>query len=753
VPAPITRASIRPVLLVALGSWLFTPPAEYVIGGKDPGVYLNEGIQLAQRGSIIVTDPVIEGVPPPLRDMFFPSHNRPVYYGTRFMGFFIQDPDRGTVVGQFPHLFPASIAIGYGLHGLTGARQAVTVWAVLGLVAVYFVGARLIGPWLSAGAVALLAINVIEIWFGRYPNAEVAMQALLFAAILAFARAMAGAHRFFGPIAGLLLGIQLFLRYDAVLAFVMFAAAAVLAPFAGGRIGWGFWGTLIGTSAAGVWYLIDPMRAYSERAFIYTRDEGGLWLVAAGIALALACQRLARSEIWRARIRGLVPAVIMVVIAGLAVYAYFFRTPGLRTAPADAFAFKMFAWYVTSWGLAAAVAGVILLVGRTFWRDPAFFLTFTLYSVFFFYKMRIVPEHFWSTRRFLAVTLPGLMLGLGGLAAALLSSRNPEEPGLPQPGLDAPAPRTSWPRKTFGAMAVGLLFLSLAVTFWRQSTPVRRHVEYAGLIPKLEALASRFGDRDLVIVESRNASDVHVLALPIAYIYARNVLMLNTPRPPKQEFDAFMSWARNRYDNIFFFGGGGTDLLSKRLTAEPVASERFQIPEYASPQDAYPDGVRQKEFDYGLYRLVPTTREHAGPTVLQVGLLDDLYVVRFHAKERRNDGLHFRWTTNQSYVVIANFGPGARSATVWLSSGGRPPTVAPPTADVLLDDQVLGTATPVDQVQPYTFAIPAALAEAAAAKEDPPRLMLRVATWNPHNALGVADVRNLGVIVTKVEVR
>ena len=136
---------------------------------------------------------------------------------------------------------------------------------------------------------------------------------------------------------------------------------------------------------------------------------------------------------------------------------------------------------------------------------------------------------------------------------------------------------------------------------------------------------------------------------------------------------------------------------------------------------------------------MPTSREHAGPTVLQVGILDDLYVVRFHAKERRNDGLHFRWTTNQSYVVIANFGPGARSVTVWLSSGGRPPTVAPPTADVLLDDQVLGTATPVDQVQPYTFAIPAALAEAAAAKEDPPRLMLRVPTWHPHDARGVAD--------------
>ena len=56
------------------------------------------------------------------------------------MGFFIKDPDAGAVVGQFPHLFPASIAIGYGLDGLTGARRTVGVWAILGMLAVYFAG-------------------------------------------------------------------------------------------------------------------------------------------------------------------------------------------------------------------------------------------------------------------------------------------------------------------------------------------------------------------------------------------------------------------------------------------------------------------------------------------------------------------------------------------------------------------------------------------------------------------------------------
>ena len=73
---------------------------------------------------------------------------------------------------------------------------------------------------------------------------------------------------------------------------------------------------------------------------------------------------------------------------------------------------------------------------------------------------------------------------------------------------------------------------------WQRSTCERPsqscgHVEYAGVIAKLEGLAAKATDRDLLVVESRNASDTHVLALPLAYIYARNVLVLNSPRPDK----------------------------------------------------------------------------------------------------------------------------------------------------------------------------------------------------------------------------
>ena len=35
-----------PLTLVVLGVWRFFPPSEYIIGGKDPGVYISEGVQI-----------------------------------------------------------------------------------------------------------------------------------------------------------------------------------------------------------------------------------------------------------------------------------------------------------------------------------------------------------------------------------------------------------------------------------------------------------------------------------------------------------------------------------------------------------------------------------------------------------------------------------------------------------------------------------------------------------------------------------
>ena len=736
----IGASALVPLVLIALGAWRFFPPSEYIIGGKDPGVYLNEGIQIAQRGAIVVHEPVVASVPPFARDLFFPSHQRSDYYSLRFMGFWIRNPDTGAVVGQFPHLFPASIAVAHGVAGLTGARSMVGVWAILGLLAVYFAGARLLGRTAAAAAALLLSLHVIEVWFGRYPNSEVVMQALLFAALLANARAHFDDDAFFAPVAGLLLGLLLFLRFDAVLGIAGTGAGLVLAVVARAsrpapRLSFLLTFATVGALAAV--YLLGPMRAYAYLPIVFLSnlplwEYAVLGVLAAGAAAGMAFA--SRLPAVAGAVARWTPPFVVTTVWLLALYALLIRQPAGKLAAHDANALRTFTyWYLTLPALLAALLGLAIVARRRFWRDPALIVTISIFACFFFFKIRIVPEHFWMTRRFVPVILPGALLF--ACAAALTGTRERRGPSVAR-------------------AAIGLAFVAmLASRYAHASAPVMHHVEYAGLIPKLEELAGRIGDDDLAVLESRDANtDVHVLGVPLAYVYSRQVLLLNTARPDKTTFAAFLDWAHTRYRRVLFIGGGGTDLLSHRYGVTPIASERFQVPEYASPTDAYPDFVRRKEFEFGVYELAAAAPADESSFDLDVGDRDDLHVLRFHAKEQ-TEGRTFRWTGARSYVSVTVIRPESREVIIWMSNGGRPPAAPPADVTVSLHGEVLGTVRVANGFAPYSFGIPPALARRAAVYGDPVELALNAIVWNPRAALGTADDRDLGVMVDRVAVR
>jgi hypothetical protein len=747
----VTLTAVIPVMLMVLAGWRFFPPAEYIIGGRDPGVYMNEGIQIAQRGSLVVNDPVVAAVPGFARDLFLPRHlafdgtPRTDYYSLRFMGFFIRNPDTGAVVGQFPHLFPASIAIGYGIDGLTGARRATGVWALLGIMAVYFAGSRLLGRPAAAAAAALLTLHVVQVWFARYPNAEVVMQAFLFAAVLASARAHVDGDRFFAPVAGLLLGLLLFLRFDAVLGVAAVSGAAALGIFAGQRPHAAFVAVLTALAVLAAAYMAGPLRAYAQRPFeffqrIYQHTSWWQYALALAPALVLAGALVViRRRLGSARFATLaltgIPATTALVLVIAAGYALLLRHPAGKLAAHDAYALRTFAdVYFTVPGVLGALLGFWLLARNRFWRDPAMFVTVVVFAMFVFYKLRVVPEHFWMARRFLPVILPGALLFL---CAAVFATET-----------------SHWRWRILRWAVGGTLLVLLASTYLRSSAQVVHHTEYEGLIPRLEALAERFADGDLVIVESRNAGgDVHVLATPLAYIYARNVLLLASPRPDKAAVGSFVEWARTRYERVFFIGGGGTDLLSHRYGLRAVANQRFQVPEFESTTDALPRTVRQKEFEFGVYQFLEAPAGDAGWFELDVGANDDLHLLRFHARER-SDGRTFRWTGATSYVAVTTIKPAARELTLVLNDGGRPPAAPPARVEVFLHNQRLGAIDPSPGgFRPYVLQIPSDLARRAADTPDPVELRLVSSLWNPRDVLGVPDDRDLGVMLDRVTIK
>src|SRR6202022_2378217 len=131
-------------------------------------------------------------------------------------------------------------------------------------------------------------------------------------------------------------------------------------------------------------------------------------------------------------------------------------------------------------------------------------------------------------------------------------------------------------------------------------------------------------------------------------------------------FAAFLEWAKGRYRRVLFLGGGGTDLLSYRYGVTSLASERFQVPEYETSRNGLPRFARLKEFDFGLYAFTPPEPREGLWFDLDVGVRDDLHVVRFHAKEQ-SGGRTFRWTHATSYISVTIIHPSSREVTLWLN--------------------------------------------------------------------------------------
>ena len=333
----------------------------------------------------------------------------------------------------------------------------------------------------------------------------------------------------------------------------------------------------------------------------------------------------------------------MIVVLAAAADAWFLRhqidcdAPCTKVAAHDARTrFRTFTdFYFTRLGLVAALAGFVLVIRRGFWRDPALVLTVTGFALAFFYKIRIAPTQFWLNRRYMPIVLPGMLLFA---AAAALGPATKPWRGF------------AMARATAGALLLGALGWQYAAA----AAPILPHVEYTGIIDDLEQLSSMFTNRDLVIVESRDAgTDIQVLAAPLAYVYERQVLLMDGARPDKAMLRAFLEHASGLYAHVYFVGGG-TDLLSRHIRARPITNRKFVVPQADDdvPWNVYPRNVQNKALDFGVYELSIGQSDAAGGFAHDIGTEDDLYVLRFYARDFNGAANRCAGLTGTSIIAV-----------------------------------------------------------------------------------------------------
>jgi hypothetical protein len=738
-PGETSRAEIlAAAAILAFGTAIYFPPFEHILGGRDPGIYVNAGFHIARDGQIVYTDPLVAGIPAEARPLFFPDKKLPPWDYLRYLGFLLESPESARVIPHGLHLYPVWIATASALYQPKSGLYATPFFALLAVCGFFLAFRRLFGLEVAALSASLLAVFQIQIWFARFPNSEIVVQFLFATSLLFLALMEESRSALAGALAGLALGATTLARVETML----FAVPVAL------YFGWKRVRRELGIPE--VWFLAsfalvglhatihDRLFAWPYVSSILGRHYWRLLGENLPVVTVLACAAFFLLD----RAAGKLPpkaldvfqskrlrfgAALALFLAAL--YAYFVRPHwhGARTAPHDAEAFFRMGWYLYPLGLSLAVAGGMALLVRAR-KSQAFFLLVALtFSLFFFYKVRVWHDHYFAMRRFIPVILPAFFAAI----AFLLWSLRENGGKLAVAGT-----------RIVGALLVGL-YLVAGARLWR-------HDEFRGSLLFVEELARHIGDDDIAIFPAQEG--LHLLELPLAQLEGRNVLEFYTLKPDRALLERLLESWKESYHDVFFVTNykiSLSGLFTRHVKDFELATEKYEYSYDRPPRGPEPFHLRfslSKAVDLkDLAMRVPKL------AALDVGGSDDLQVSWFHEKELEEDGTSFRWSQRISSIFLPAVGAGSR--TIALRLAGPKELEAPlHSIEAALDGESLGTVTPTRAFEVHELSIPDPIG--ARPKASYAILTLTTKTWRPANDIPEAsDVRDLGFRLDRVEVR
>jgi len=737
-PGPLRLEDLAVAGLLVFALVVYFPPFEYVLGGKDPGVYVNAGFRVARHGNLAYVDPLVRDLPAEARSLFFRDDPAlPLWSQPRYQGYYLDSPASGQVVSHGFHLYPVWIGIAASLFGMKAGLYATPFFALFSIVGLFVAVRRLFSAQVAIWAAALLSVFQIQVWFARFPNTEMLVQFLFGVALLGIYFMEEERSALAGALTGAALGSTLLVRIDSVLFLVPLglylgglqlmrrfgrAELACLAAFA-----------LAAGQAVLHAQLVSAPYVASVLGRWYWAPLGENLLPVAAVALAtfILVDRLAARPV--ARLIGLLAepragAGAAGLIFALAVYAYFIRPVWHhpRTAPHDAEAFLRMGWYLYPMGVALAVAGAMLLLARRERRWSFLLITGLTFSLFYFYKIRVSNDHFFCMRRFIPVILPSSFIAIafflatvGGFGGRLASRA--------------------------GAL-VGLL---AGLVYLNDGRPLWKHQEFRGSLEFIADVAQLIGDRDVVIFPRQEG--LHLLELPLAELHGKQVLEFYTLRPDKAQLARLLASWPDPHGEVYFVTNykiSLSGLFTRQVKDFWFATEKYEFTYARPPRSAEPFHLRftlSKAVDLqDLARRVPRL-----PRV-DVGGSDDLQVAWFHEKE--SDGtVTYRWSQATSTVFLPAIERSSRE--LLLSLAGPEQTAAPlPRVRVALNDHALGE---IEIGRSFgTYRLPLSPEALGSLAKELPVVRLDSEAWRPANVLpGAKDVRDLGVRVDWIEVR
>jgi len=412
------------LLFAALLYGLF--PTYYLLGGRDPGLYLLFSVHIANTGGLILDLPVLRELHEIYGDAI--RLGFPGIYSAYARGL---SDNPAELIPQFMHLFPSIGAIFYQFAGIEGLVRTNAVIAVFALWAFFMVARRLAEPPAALLATLALALNAAFIWNARITLTEALAVAFLFSGLYLLMRAFDLRSAFWAAASGAILGLALLNRVDSALNVLIILGAVGVAFFRPGDfrpvvlplmvayLGFSTWGFIDGYVHTFP-YFYDLWMMGSLKGLVYLNY--GVPALAI-LAFALRTQWPLKRVDQTALVEGLLKGAVVLLGAWM-LFAWF-----LWPAFDDGFNARSIgelAWYVTPVMFALFLYGLWNAISMKARHPIVVPLIVIGICVLFLFTWRpsITPDHIWASRRWVPQVIPMLILFAAvGLKAFLVKSK------------------------------------------------------------------------------------------------------------------------------------------------------------------------------------------------------------------------------------------------------------------------------------------------------------------------------------------
>ncbi|WP_026911955.1 hypothetical protein [Patulibacter minatonensis] len=525
------RVAALPVVLLALaGAAAASIPAyAFDLGGRDAGFYVMTSEHLQRDGGLELTldRDAREATARLAPEQIGADERRPL------PGFFVRDTHHGATTSVVPHgyhLTPAAMAGGGTVTGGAGQWVITLLGAVLVLLAAG-AAALLVRPGLRAAASlaagALLAGNAALIYFSRYPMTEVPSGVVLLTAGLAAAAALRGAGPRVAVLAGAALGAAPLARPDAWPLLVVAPLVTLLLASVDRRAARAFVAGLGPLVVVAALRALTASEAYTKETIGYVLGGVSPTAIVIGLAvLAVGASALGTAvpAAWQARgavVLGRVvdrPVVLRAaaVVVGLGTVVMVVHPPSLGL--------EIFGRYATRPGvlLAGVGLGALLLAPPADRRRlvpvvPLLALAGVALALVARDPQVLLPDEYWTARRYLPVALP-VTAALAGVAVAVAWGLR----GAGRPGRAA----------AVAAPLVAVLALGLSLSDARQAVTT---TEFDGVPARVQRIDALLRGRDPLVIMGPGYTAWGMLGPALALRQDRQVLMLATARRAGQE--------------------------------------------------------------------------------------------------------------------------------------------------------------------------------------------------------------------------